>query len=86
MNRALSFIISAIGLEKIKRILFNTAVYRLNSDSDFKDYAYQIYEECHEQASLDSTEVTGFKKPDAADCEIILEKFSAVGVEIPLEN
>lgn len=86
MNKALAMIISDIGLEKISKVLFNTSVYRLTPESNFKDYGYQLYEECYEQSQIQESSHSIFKQPTEADCEKIITNFLKVSVDIVVEN
>jgi hypothetical protein len=66
---AVSKIILRLSWTKMKQMFFNTFTKRLRSDSNFADYAQQMYLECGQTA--------GFTPEQ---CEVIKTEFAAVGV------
>jgi hypothetical protein len=67
---AVSKIILRLSWTKMKQMFFNTFTKRLRSDSNFADYAQQMYLECGQTA--------GFTPEQ---CEVIKTEFAAVGVK-----
>jgi Zn-dependent metalloprotease len=68
-NLAVSKIILRLSWTKMKQMFFNTFTKRLRSDSDFADYAQQLYLECGQTAGYTPEQ-----------CEVIKSEFIAVGV------
>ncbi|MCJ8275233.1 MAG: hypothetical protein HRT44_05470 [Bdellovibrionales bacterium] len=82
LNKALARLIERIGYKKLRMSLFNTALYRLNSESDFVDYGRQLYEECYEQSKSSED----LEKPSVSQCEQIITQFGNVGIDIQFYN
>jgi hypothetical protein len=72
-NRAVSLIISKLGLEKTRNMIFRTNTMRLTAGADFQEYARQMYVECMSEDELSQS----------ADCPVVLESFKRVGVAYP---
>lgn len=71
-NKATALIVAQLGMEKMRKVFFNTMTARLTPRATFQEYARQLYEECLAQG-LDPR----------AECSVIVQSFESVGVSYP---
>lgn len=71
LNKAVGLAIKEIGWKRYKDLLFEVVTKKLNSKSDFKNYALQTVRTCEQMDSLNEQ-----------DCEVIERSFASVGVVV----
>jgi hypothetical protein len=73
VNKVAALIIQKLGFERTRGLFFNTLTQRLGRNSNFQDYAKQLFEECREQGA----------QFNDRDCGTILASFREVGINPP---
>jgi hypothetical protein len=71
LNKAVGMAIQNIGWSKYKNLLFEVVTKKLNSKSDFKNYALQTVRTCNQMNEMSQD-----------DCNLIERSFASVGVTV----